>query len=101
MKITLKELRAKIAERLNDAGAPAYKLSDRLEHILKIAGVFANIQDRRIRLDVMRMATGEYDKIDPENIRKALGVLGELDEELYDAFEAYIQHTESGALASP
>lgn len=66
--------------------------SESLEHMLKFAGVFANLP-RPVRLDVMRMVSGEdLDKINDENLRKALHVLGEIDPELDEKFMDYFDN---------
>lgn len=70
--------------------------SDDLVNLVGFANVFANIP-RHIRLDVMRMVSGDdTDKIDVNNLKKALNVLGELNPALDDAFMDFFAESEGG-----
>ena len=101
MKISIGSLKKLVNEEFNDEQTSLNEretatpnVSDNLNRLIGFGTVWANIP-RNIRLDVQRMVTGEdSDKIDVNNLKKALNVLGELDPDLDDAFIAYFAEHE-------
>jgi hypothetical protein len=87
----LGQLRKLIAEEAKRALIK--ETSDSLNHLIGFADVFANLP-RHIRLDILRVVEGDFEKVNPQNISQALDVLHGLNPELDQALENFVDHHE-------